>query len=881
MRGVKTIFQYAIGDGKVTTGILTATLFATHIGAGSTIGVVETIYKVGMLFVVTSIAGPFFWLIMLKVFGNNIEKFRNAGCITISDVMEYLYGPTARWVTNIGAAMMSVSIIGMQILAMGYLFEFFFSVNPLLGSIIGCGVVVLYSILGGIKAVVITDAMQALILGIAIPVACFIGYNDVGGFDGLRNLLPETHQSVEWSTDNIIYAIGCIVWASIASYGSFIQRFLMTNNTKQLRQSFVALFFITIPFTITIFLIGFIVKAKAPDINPNTALYYLIDHYLPMGVKGFVIAGLLAAIMSTADSWLNTASVLFAHDIMKKLFPSMTDRGELNCARAGLVVIALLAAFSTFYHHESVLKLDLLACNFWNPIIYIPIALGFMGYIGRSTTFKYSSIGGIIGTTFGAYVWAKVTETTDLFNFDAVSLVCGLLGCGIVFTICELRGKKWFFGHKIQITACNTRLYKDFALNTSKTFCKHFIDVYRQNTAEMQEKCYYIGFFGIIYYLLSSFAFTLTGNIAQDIILWLRVVALFLCLVLSIHEVYLSQKSIKKYMPIFLHVAIIYCLPFLSIYTLFISKMSYYWAINCILSAALLYVLSNNLYVFLVSLAFGGCAACLLFFNLDSGIFLQIDNYANILIFVTLISTLAIMYLVAKKETQKSLEIKAKVLYGQSMAHEVKQPIASIYMASSVFEDILNHQQPSDISQENFNLLKDIAKSFGRTSQKSVNTVNMLFNILAEDVSNAKDKGWYSANFAVTQAISDYSLSDDDKARIVIHKANDFHFYGSMHFVKHVISNLLSNAIRYAGNGVKIEIWYECHNIHFKDYGVGISKSQIQNIFKTLKNPDSIFAFSGIGLSFCNDVMTKMGGHITCYSEEGKFTEMIISFPST
>jgi Na+/proline symporter len=879
MRDVKTIFQYAIGDGRISSGMLTATLFATHIGAGYTIGTVETFYSTGLIFIVTSIAAPFFWLVMSKIFANNIEKFRNAGCITISDVMEYLYGPTARWVTNICAAMMSISIVAMQVLAIGYLFEFFFGVSVKTGAMIGFSVLVLYSMLGGIKAVVLTDALQALILAIAIPAACFIGYNDIGGMDGIIANVPNTHKSIEWSRTNILAAFGWIAWTLIASYGSFVQRFLMTNNTQQLRKVFVSLFFLTIPFTITVSLIGFIVKAKAPDINPNTALYFLINQYLPIGIKGFVIAGVLAAIMSTADSWLNTVSVLFAHDIIKKIFPGLNDRQELNSARIALVLIALFASFMTFYHHESVLKLDLVACNFWDPIVYIPLAAGFLGYVVKPQSFNYSAIAGVICTIIGAYVSARLNHSSELLGFDAISLVMGIGGCWIVFIVTEASNRKSFsaadkapfrpYGEYIREYLDRVRI---FSLKKFAAFSKKQVSSYSENY-------YYLGIFGITYYLVSSLAFSLSGHFAEDLMLWLRVCALLLCFCLSVHEVYLPKRFIMKYMPVFWHLVLAYCLPFLSTYTFLVSDMSSPWMTNLILSEALLYVLAGG-FIFYTASVLGMLAAVLLFYGLGYPVVQQVENYASILTLISLVSTFAIIYLISKQEDYRAREIKAKVVYGKSMAHEVKQPIASIYMASSIFEDLLKHEKVTELSQENFDTLKEIANSFRRTAQKSVNTVNMLLSVLREDVSNAFDNGIHSADSCVMSAINDYVLSDAERSRITVAHDNDFRFYGSLHFVKHVITNLLNNTLKYAGTNVSVEISYSDSSIHFKDYGTGIDYSKLQSIFKRLEDPESIPSSSGVGLAFCHDVMLKMGGNIACYSEKGKYTEIVLSFPS-
>lgn len=83
-------------------------------------------------------------------------------------------------------------------------------------------------------------------------------------------------------------------------------------------------------------LIGFFIRAQALEIDPNTAFIYFIANHLMIGIKGVVIAGLLAVIMSTADSWLNTTSVLCSHDIVGKLIP-LTEKQALIIARLSIL----------------------------------------------------------------------------------------------------------------------------------------------------------------------------------------------------------------------------------------------------------------------------------------------------------------------------------------------------------------------------------------------------------------------------------------------------------------------------------------------------------------------------------------------------------------
>src|SRR5688572_2055429 len=88
---IKNIREYALGIGDISTVALVATIYATYLGAGASISMLERISAIGMLFAVTVLLRPIImWPIYSFVFGRNIEQFR--GCITPGDIMNRLYG---------------------------------------------------------------------------------------------------------------------------------------------------------------------------------------------------------------------------------------------------------------------------------------------------------------------------------------------------------------------------------------------------------------------------------------------------------------------------------------------------------------------------------------------------------------------------------------------------------------------------------------------------------------------------------------------------------------------------------------------------------------------------------------------------------------------
>ncbi len=433
VRSIRTIRDYTLGTGYIPTSVLLFTIFATHVGAGSTVGVVEKLYTDGLIFAIAVMFIPLFWVITAKIFAGNAYKFKKAGCISVSDIMSLLYGKTGKWMTNILSLLLSIGIIAVQIAAVGYLFNYFLGISHVAGVIIGFGVIAVYSVFGGIRAVSLTDTFQGLILIVAIPVACILAFHDIGGYDALVANLPLSHLSLDLSGSSSLLLASMIFHTLMpVSEGTFIQRFLMANNKEQLKNTLKMIAWISIPFTMVICLIGFVIKVRVPEIDPNTAFFYLISNYLPIGITGFLITGILAAIMSTADSYLNTAGVLCAHDIVKGIFPQITDRQELLIARFSVLLISA-CAIGVAITGTSLMALVWLANICWMPIIFIPLASGFLNFKTNNKSFIASVFISLVGIFFGKYVSGE---------FATISLLFGVTGSAV-----GLFGMHWWQKH--------------------------------------------------------------------------------------------------------------------------------------------------------------------------------------------------------------------------------------------------------------------------------------------------------------------------------------------------------------------------------------------------------------------------------------------------
>lgn len=418
-KSIKTLKEYTLGKASLPNIVIITTLFATYIGAGSVMGGIEKVYTLGMFFVVAHLLSPLLWLIMAKIYGENIEQFR--GCLSSGDIMTLLYGKIGRWVTNIASTLMSVGIVAMQAVAMGNITNYCFGIAYHHGVIITCLILALYSSLGGIRAIAFIDVFQLTVIIVALPIAFSFVYTDLGGYSGIVNSLPDNMLTLDINTDNVFLFLSMTLYSILpVSTSVFIQRFLMCRDSVQLTHCLNAVAVISFFFAIIICMIGLILKIKEPYMDPNIVLiHYIMDH-IAIGFKGIIMAGLLAVMMSTADSWFNTGSVLLTHDIISKIIP-LNGKQALLVAR---ILTFLLSIFSIFValSQKEVVKMYWITVNIWVPLLFIPLSAGFLKFRTKSESFISSIILAIFFTATSAYI---------MEDLGSISLMCGMIGSAI------------------------------------------------------------------------------------------------------------------------------------------------------------------------------------------------------------------------------------------------------------------------------------------------------------------------------------------------------------------------------------------------------------------------------------------------------------------
>lgn len=225
-----------------------------------------------------------------------------------------------------------------------------------------------YTYLGGIEAVIWTDVLQAVVLVGGAIVTIFVISSGMEG--GLGELISEANKNgklladggkalLDWSGDSYTRPVLWVIliggfFQSLASYGSdqaVVQRYLTTSDEKSASRAIWTNALLAIPVPALLFFVGaalFVYYQRnpvelAPALTTKQVFPLFMVQSLPPGISGLVIAGLLAATMSTLDSSMNSVSAVFVTDFYRRFRPGEPEVNYLRLARKTTIVLGLLA----------------------------------------------------------------------------------------------------------------------------------------------------------------------------------------------------------------------------------------------------------------------------------------------------------------------------------------------------------------------------------------------------------------------------------------------------------------------------------------------------------------------------------------------------------
>lgn len=347
-RRKKTTEEYFLAGRHVGWIAIGASLFSTNISSEHFLGLAGTGSKSGLA------VGHFEWLACLIVLllGWVFTPFYlKSGVFTMPEFLERRYNSTARWYLSIVSIIAYVlTKISISLYAGGILLKAVVGWDMTTSAIVIVIATGIYTVMGGLSAVIYTDLIQTGVLILGSLALTLIGLNQAGGWDAVVAGTPADFWSMfkpmsdpDFPWTGIVFGAPILAIWYWCTDQYIVQRVLSAKNLDNARGGTILAGFLKILPVFILVLPGIIaLKLSGGNVSGDKAYAWMVTTFLPSGLRGLVIAGLLAALMSSLSGMFNSTSTLLTIDIFKRLRPNADDRTLVNFGRFSTAVMVLL-----------------------------------------------------------------------------------------------------------------------------------------------------------------------------------------------------------------------------------------------------------------------------------------------------------------------------------------------------------------------------------------------------------------------------------------------------------------------------------------------------------------------------------------------------------
>ncbi len=429
-RRQKTSTKFFTGGGNVPTWAIGLSIMSTLISSITFLAYPATGYKSNWILLVQGLMVP---IVLVGLIGFIVPLFRRTIGISAYEYFEKRFGLVARIYSSTAFMLMHFSKLGTVIYLMGLAIGTMMGIDVLTTIWVMTIIIIIITFFGGLEGVIWMDAFQGLwlMLGglICIVIVLFV---PAGGPAEVFRVMNEADK-ISFSPYDIdfarltfiVMAINGIFYA-LQKYGTdqtIVQRYLAAKSEKEAIKASLIGVMLSVPLWAMFMFIGsalFAFYKLSPGLLPEGMLSegvfpHFITTQLPVGIKGFIIAALLAAAISTITSDINCFSAIGVEDFYARFKKNVSDHKKLRMARIIIVVSGLLSAvIATIYYHwggEGVLGVVFGLYAIFSAGIVGMFLLGFL--VPRANS-KGLYVGMIACILFTA--WATLTTTSYEVN---------------------------------------------------------------------------------------------------------------------------------------------------------------------------------------------------------------------------------------------------------------------------------------------------------------------------------------------------------------------------------------------------------------------------------------------------------------------------------
>lgn len=867
---LRSFSEYAVGRRDSSNLTLACFQFILMLGTFSLFGFSHYVATYGTSTILFFLLIPCLYLFFSKRLIPCFSVFNNF--LTMGDVMQNYFGKYGRVASAFLGFNFSFFLFGFQSLLLTKFLSSFIPYSPRLifpFVLAVCGLGVMWR--GAISLLNRTLVYATLILA-GVPILGNLLFAQSEGYRGLI----EAMTTQPFFEGDISSGISLFIILMVFYIDPIvIQCFFMGKNVSQsslmLRRSSILM----IPFFVLIFLLASIGLKSLPLLPTGEIYSSLIYKFTSNHLLPFVVLSFVALIISSADISLHHATLYFTQDVVGIFRKDPSPKTKIWVARGLSLGLPLIFYLISPWAMKFV---NLILCfqSMWIPLVLLPF------FITVLTSFRCSSsrYQAIIFLTLFTYIFCGLFFPKNGIFYAFLSSC--VLSSMVLFINKDLKNALWgvFQPKKKSFPyAIKPPLRRQKKL---KSIWKFFYEGSAKRVRQAGAPYVLFGGFLLANYIVPFFHWSETKiALNQDTIIVFRFLsACFGCLLILKNY---WPARLKPYLPLFWHFAVLYSLPFLTFIRFLESGMKLGAIVNVTLSLLLLSLILDWI-SYLVILFLGVALGSLFywFWKFDVCFVMTAKSIYHIS-YVLVIGSLLGLIFSRYRDRLVTERIKSMRLLASIIANEMRTPFASISInASSLWSKI--NKLTSVLPVKDIQELESIAFRTETVAKQAQSNIDLLLTNIHKKVDESKLR-LFSVNWGVQSALDAYPFTECERSKIHFDVHKNFMVCADEGLLKNVIFNLLKNslyAIKSKGSG-EVYISFRkgeiTNKLIFKDTGCGISPTVLPYIFGQFyayKSPGA-----GLGLFFCKKVMHRFNGDINCFSQEGKYTEFVLTFPPT
>ncbi len=350
---------------SLTLPIFVATLVATWYGG--IFGVTALTFEKGIYNLLTQ---GFFWYGSYLIFAFFlVKKIRNYNVMTIPELSGKIFGPKAERLT---ATLNFLNLLPLAYtISLGLFLKSLFGGSLFINTAAGVVLVTLWSLWGGFRAVVFSDIIQFFFMILSVILVVFFAWNEMGSPLVMFEQLPKTH--MDWMGGESFETV--FVWGFIALSTlvdpNFYQRVLAADSERTAKKGIIISTIIWFIFDCCTTLGALYARVAIPKANPQDAYLQFAIQLVPHGVRGLILAGILAIILSTLDAYLFNAATCVSYDFFR-----LKSKFRPWHHHLALIFVAVISIFLGLFFEGNVIEVWKTMGSFSAACLLFPLMIG-------------------------------------------------------------------------------------------------------------------------------------------------------------------------------------------------------------------------------------------------------------------------------------------------------------------------------------------------------------------------------------------------------------------------------------------------------------------------------------------------------------------------